>query len=94
MPRLFSTSNRSRMSSTYVTTSNQGGGSKKAGFPYQVGRDTWVSHYLNTTNPISGQCCKLSSWNTTVFPLSRLSRNVGSTANFNGYFTAPGTRTA
>jgi hypothetical protein len=30
-----------------ITNQNQGGGSKKAGFPYLVGRESWTSVALN-----------------------------------------------
>ena len=32
-----------------ITNQNQGGGSKKAGFPYLVGRDSWTSIALKQT---------------------------------------------
>ena len=54
----WSNSNRSRMMSNVNTTQNQGGGEKKAGFPYQIGRDSWSSIFLHTVDPIYGRCCK------------------------------------
>jgi hypothetical protein len=53
----WSNSNKTRMLSNVSTVQNQGGGEKKAGFPYQVGRESWASIFLNTTDPISGRCC-------------------------------------
>ena len=32
-----------------ITNKKQGGGSKKAGLPYQVGRDSWASIMLHGT---------------------------------------------
>ena len=32
-----------------ITNSKQGGGSKKAGLPYQVGRDSWTSIMMHGT---------------------------------------------
>ena len=32
-----------------ITNQKQGGGSKKAGLPYQVGRDSWVSVMMHGT---------------------------------------------
>ena len=41
-----------------IVNQNQGGGNKKAGFPYIVGRDSWVSRFIRSTDPIHGKCCK------------------------------------
>lgn len=54
-------SNKSQMLSNALTVGNQGGGEKKAGFPYQIGRESWASIFLNSTDPISGRCCKRSN---------------------------------
>ena len=56
----WSNSNRSRLLSNVNTTQNQGGGEKKAGFPYQIGRDSWASIFINSVDPINGRCCKRS----------------------------------
>jgi len=53
----WSNSNKTRMLSNVFTSQNQGGGSKKAGFPYQVGRDQWASIFINSVDPINGRCC-------------------------------------
>jgi hypothetical protein len=74
----FKNANKSRLGSNVNTGINQGGGNKKAGFPYAVGRPAWTSITLSTTDPLHGQCCKLSSYNTTIFPLARQSRPIGS----------------
>lgn len=53
---MFSSSSRARMMSNAITDQNQGGGEKKAGLPYQIGRDSWVSIYFGQ-KPQSGNCC-------------------------------------
>ena len=56
----FASVNHARMYSNAITDQNQGGGDKKAGFPYQIGRDHWSSIYIGD-RPQTGQCCKLKS---------------------------------
>lgn len=50
-----------------IITQNQGGGDKKAGFPYQIGRESWTSMFLNTCDPASftltRTCCSLDGYN-------------------------------
>jgi hypothetical protein len=43
-----------------IITQNQGGGSKKAGFPYMIGRGSWSNIYLGPTPGASRSvtCCK------------------------------------
>lgn len=55
-------SNASSRARNYSATANQnqGGGNKKAGFPGQVGRGSWTSIFLQSTDPISGHCCTKS----------------------------------
>tara|TARA_E500000331_G_C17204586_1_gene690819 strand:+ start:801 stop:1052 length:252 start_codon:yes stop_codon:yes gene_type:complete len=60
-----------------ITNKNQGGGSKKAGFPYLVGRDSWTSialhgtkQYMDATN---------GGLQFTLNPNVRQSRPVGMT---------------
>lgn len=44
-----------------LVNQNQGGGDKKQGLPYQIGRDSWVSHFLNPGQGyLLGKCCKLA----------------------------------
>ena len=69
----WSNSNKTRMLSNSSTTIKQGGGNKKAGFPYQVGRGSWTSHHLNTIEPISGNCCNLTKIGVTM----KFTRNTG-----------------
>lgn len=64
----------------YGATVNQstGGGSKKAGFPYQIGRGWYTSIIMNSTDPVSGSCCTLKNYMTMSFtPSGRVYRGVG-----------------
>jgi hypothetical protein len=54
----FNSSNRARMGSNAVTDQKQGGGPSKAGFPYQVGRDSWSSLAINGCSAKGGSCFK------------------------------------
>jgi len=77
--------------STTYTNQFQGGGNKKAGFPYQVGRDMWASIAIQTCNPTSSNvCCTLANWNRTRLPLANISRPIGSTVRPNPYWKIPG----
>lgn len=82
----FRSSSRSQMGSNVNTVINQGGGNKKAGFPYQVGRSYSTSIAFQMTDPVNGHCCKLSSFAVNVFPLAHISRPIGSTYSPNSYF--------
>lgn len=75
-------SNAASRARHYISTinQNQGGGNKKAGFPYQIGRDTNTSIAFNNTNVLTGNCCTLSSYQTMAFT-SNISRNIGGNAN-------------
>ena len=83
---MFRSSNRNRMGSNAIVDQNQGGGSKKAGFPYQIGRGWQTSIAFNMTNPVAGHCCKLTSFQMNMFPNARPSRPVGSTGHFVNYW--------
>jgi hypothetical protein len=83
-------SKKARFQSSIVNR-NQGGGNKKAGFPYQVGRSSSTSVALGT-QPSNGPCCKLTQLQVSLFPNAKLSRPIGSTYTPNTYFTVPGTR--
>lgn len=76
---VLSSSKRTANISSLVNQS-QGGGSKKAGFPFQVGRGSWASVHLDTVNP-GGQCCTLANMQTLLFPLASISRPVGRSGN-------------
>ena len=54
----------------------QGGGDKKAGFPYQVGRTMWTTIYMGTDS--INNCCSLSAFKLTKNPRVRQSRPMGS----------------
>ena len=57
----FSTSSsRYTVGSNAVTDQNQGGGSRKAGFPYIIGRDHWSSRFIRGCEPVYGHCCTLN----------------------------------
>ncbi len=56
---------------------NQGGGNKKAGFPHQIGRESWTSMFLHGTAPASGRCCTLTKINTTLRFTRNISRPIG-----------------
>jgi hypothetical protein len=90
----FRSSNRSSMGSNVYTSQQQGGGNKKAGFAYQVGRDSWSNIYINGSAPVlsKGGCCSLKSLQFTSNPKVSQSRSIGSTTNTNRYFHIPGTR--
>ena len=62
---------RSSFGSNALTTQNQGGGSKKAGFPYQIGRSWQTSLVFDTTAPATGRCCKLNDLKTLPITWSR-----------------------
>jgi hypothetical protein len=89
----FTSSNRCQMNSNYLTDINQGGGEKKAGFPYQIGREWYTSVIMNNCNPIKGRsCCTLKSYNTLLFPLASQTRPIGSRYSIAGsYWHIPGT---
>jgi hypothetical protein len=89
-----------------ITNQNQGGGPKKAGFPYQVGRDSWTSLAFGTTGFINrtssngvnkdgtARCCSRAQI-ATLNPWQRkvsISRNIGGNQAGNNYFRFIGPR--
>lgn len=89
----FRSSNRSSMGSNVFTTQSQGGGNKKAGFAYQVGRDSWSSIFISGGNPVyMSKCASLKCLQFTSNPHVSQSRPIGSTYSPNTYFHIPGTR--
>jgi len=66
------------MGSTAITDQNQGGGSKKAGFPYMVGRTSWSS--------IAIYDISLKRAMTTKLPLANPSRSIGNRPSVGRYF--------
>lgn len=83
-------SNAAKRARFYDSTinQNQGGGNKKAGFPYQVGRTAWSSIYLMSNN-YGVRCCKLSTLKFTANPNVRQSRPTGSPVDNNTYWKLP-----
>jgi hypothetical protein len=73
----WSNSNRARMMSNVVTDRPQGGGEKKAGFPYQVGRDSWASIFINSCDPIYGKCCDQTGMAKTLVFTKNTVRPIG-----------------
>ena len=59
-----------------IINANQGGGNKKSGSAYQIGRSSWASIFLDTSNP--GNCCTLKQQMTMKFtPSTYQARPVG-----------------
>jgi len=73
----WSNSNKARMMSNVITDQPQGGGEKKAGFPYQIGRDSWASIFLHTVDPIYGRCCNGKKIATTMTFTKNTVRPIG-----------------
>jgi len=49
--------------SNTVTNRPQGGGERKAGFPYMIGRDTNSSIAIGTTNAVvNNRCCNMKNY--------------------------------
>ena len=88
---VLSNGSKNARSQSSIVNRNQGGGNKKAGFPYQVGRSSWSSVAIDSA-PSVGPCCKLTQLQVNLFPNAKLSRPIGSTYVPNRYFTVPGTR--
>jgi hypothetical protein len=76
---VLSTTKRTASVSSIVNQ-NQGGGEKKAGFPYQVGRSSWASIFIGGVDPVYGRCCKLSGFQQTLFFTKNTVRPVGNDA--------------
>jgi len=71
-------SNGSKRARNYTSTTNQpqGGGMKKAGLPYQIGRTHWTPIHM-MCNQINVRCCKLSTLQFTANPNVRQTRPIG-----------------
>jgi hypothetical protein len=80
MPNMNASIRARRVSS--IINQNQGGGSKKAGFPYQVGRSMWSEVFI-LRQP-------LKTYQTVKFPLANMSRPIGRNNNA-AYWHIPGT---
>jgi len=74
---LSDSAKRSRYYSQYIN-SNQGGGNKKSGLPSQIGRDSWTSIFLRSTDPVYGRCCTIKDQMTMRFtPSNYVARPIG-----------------
>ena len=74
-------SNAAKRARNYGQTinQNQGGGDKKAGFPYQVGRTMWSAVALGTIAPPgpNSRCCSLQFLRLPLVSRVRQSRPTG-----------------
>ena len=75
-----------------IVNRNQGGGDKKAGFPYQVGRNHWTSIFLGATDPGHGRCPATLACLSKTLVFTSLSRPVGSWVSGNSYWKMPNIR--
>jgi len=80
---LSNASSRARNYSQTISQ-QQGGGNKKAGLPYQVGRTHWTPIFLGCSN-YHTSCCQLKQLQLTANPNVRLSRPIGIITK-NGYW--------
>jgi hypothetical protein len=92
---LSNSAKRARYQNTLIVQ-NQGGGSKKAGLPYQIGRTTWSNIHLGNSNRMVSfgikKCCTVRDMTTLPFTgkVSQ-SRPIGRTNNLD-YWHVPGTK--
>jgi hypothetical protein len=82
---LANSAKKSRYSGT-ITNENQGGGDKKAGFAYQIGRNYMTQIYF-TERGVNRPLPQLQQ---IVFPLANISRPIGRNNN-RPYWQIPGT---
>jgi hypothetical protein len=73
----WSNSNKSQMMSSARIVQKQGGGDKKAGFPYQVGRGQWASIFIDSCDPVNQRCCNLDKIGKTMVFVKNTIRPVG-----------------
>jgi hypothetical protein len=91
---LSNAAKRARYQNT-IMVQNQGGGSKKAGLPYQIGRTAWSEIYLGNKNVFSfgtKKCCTVRDM--TVLPFTgkvNQSRPIGRINNLD-YWHITGTK--
>lgn len=77
MANFMNKSNRAGFVSSATVNQNQGGGDKKAGFPYIVGRTQWtnIAFQTNNNNKDGKTCnCSLKSLQFTANPNVKQSR--------------------
>jgi len=60
---------------------NQGGGMKKAGFPYLVGRTAWNSIFITGSSTTTSRCMSLKCMQFTANPNVKPSRPIDSRPN-------------
>ena len=73
----LNSASRSRHSGSLINQS-QGGGDKKAGLPYQIGREYYTSILLHSSDPVNGSCCTLKDRMTMRFTPSKfVARPIG-----------------
>lgn len=77
---LMNATKKSRYVSSLVNK-NQGGGDKKAGFPYQVGRSSWTEIFLRSVDPLHGHCCQLGTYNISMMKNATITRPIGRNNN-------------
>ena len=85
---IYNSAKRARYANTIVNRP-QGGGSKKAGFPNMIGRDTNTTIAYGNTKVLMGKCCTLKSYMTMPLFQSSQARNIGRTINAD-YYKVPG----
>jgi len=67
-----------------IINRNQGGGDKKAGFPYQIGRTSWSAIALGCSS-YQTRCCSLRQLQLTANPNVKQHRPIGSSVT-TGYW--------
>lgn len=78
----------STASSNAQTNRNQGGGEKKAGFPYMIGRGWRTNIAFGTDVSPAIRCCGLKAYQTMPFTTTpRPSRPIGTSSNVTHYFS-------
>lgn len=87
---LYNSSSRAR-NATSIANQNQGGGNKKAGLPYQIGRESYTSVIMGNTDIVNGHCCTLKGYMTMRFSAATISRPIGSRVTVaRDYYKVPG----
>ena len=83
---LYNSSKRAR-NATSITNHNQGGGNKKAGLPYQIGRESYTSVLFGSSNPVNKHCFSKANYTCMRFTNTTVSRPIGSSVNqARGYY--------
>lgn len=85
--KMFGGSNKAKMGSNAMTTQNQGGGIKKSGYPYIIGRTQWTHIAFDQQDGINNLQFQMKN----AFNAS-ITRPINSTYTPNTYFHIPGTR--